>query len=183
MKSGPVPQHPPIKFAPAPIKAGRCDANCSAVVPYTGEPSSVWGRPAFALIQMGSDVAARRRAQMGTYSAIPVPQFAPTPSAPSSVMRRAACSGVTPVMVRSLRLPLRSYSINKFAALLWFRWRNPDSCSEWSVAELARARASADPAERARILAGIAQYNEDDLLAMRAVWHWMMREGPRAERA
>ena len=80
---------------------------------------------------------------------------------------------------RSVRLPLYSYSIKQVAKLAGFRWRNPDSGSVWSIVQYQKARASADPEERARRVREIEEYNADDLLAMRAVWRWMQREGPR----
>lgn len=78
---------------------------------------------------------------------------------------------------RWVRLPLRSYSIKFVAPWMGFRWRNPESGSEWSVAQYHRARESRDPAERERLLAAVAEYNADDLLAMRAIWRWLEREG------
>ena len=80
---------------------------------------------------------------------------------------------------RCVRLPLYSYSIKQVAALAGFRWRNPNSGSVWSIVQYQKARASGDPAERARLLREIAEYNADDLLAMRAVWLWMLQDGPK----
>lgn len=79
---------------------------------------------------------------------------------------------------QSLRLPLRGYSVKKVARFVGFRWRNPESGSQWSVERFTRARATADPAERERILADIAEYNADDLWAMRAIWRWMREHAP-----
>ena len=78
----------------------------------------------------------------------------------------------------AVRLPLRSYSIKQVAPWVGFNWRNPESGSQWSVVEYRRAKLATDPAERDAILAGIAQYNEDDLLAMRAVWEWLAAHAP-----
>lgn len=80
---------------------------------------------------------------------------------------------------RCVRLPLYSYSVKQVAGLAGFRWRNPDSGSVWSIVQYQKARASRDPAERERILRGIVDYNADDLLAMRAVWRWMLEQGPK----
>ena len=80
---------------------------------------------------------------------------------------------------RCVRLPLYSYSVKKVAGLAGFHWRNPDSGSVWSIVQYQKARASSDPAERARILREIVDYNADDLLAMRAVWRWMLEQGPK----
>jgi uncharacterized protein len=80
---------------------------------------------------------------------------------------------------RSVRLPVYSYSIKQVARLAGFEWRNPDSGSVWSMVQYQKACASRDPAERARIVCEIEEYNADDLLAMRAVWHWLLREGPK----
>ena len=74
---------------------------------------------------------------------------------------------------RSVRLPLRSTSIKFVAPWLGFRWSNPDADAAWSTAQLHRARAAADPAERERLLAEVARYNADDLRAMQTVWEWM----------
>ena len=79
----------------------------------------------------------------------------------------------------ALRLPLYSYSIKKVADHVGFRWRNPESGSAWSIVQYQKARQARDPAERARILKEITDYNADDLLAMRAVWRWMLAEGPK----
>jgi uncharacterized protein len=81
---------------------------------------------------------------------------------------------------RCVRLPLYSYSVKKVADFVGFRWRNPGSGSVWSIVQYERARASGDPTERARIVREIEEYNGDDLLAMRAVWRWMLAEGPKA---
>ena len=59
-----------------------------------------------ALIQMGRSVAARSRPQMETKPAMPWPQLAPITSAPASVSAWAVCSGVLPIIVRSLSFPL-----------------------------------------------------------------------------
>lgn len=82
---------------------------------------------------------------------------------------------------QSLRLPLRGYSAKKVAAFVGFRWRNPDSGSQWSVERFTRARATTDPAERAQILADLAEYNADDLWAMQAIWRWMLEHGPKGQ--
>ncbi len=82
------------------------------------------------------------------------------------------------VLDRSVRLPLRSYSVKWVAPFAGFAWRNPEAGSEWSVAQFHRARESRDPAERERLLAAIAEYNVDDLMAMRAVWRWLESAGP-----
>jgi uncharacterized protein len=81
---------------------------------------------------------------------------------------------------RSVRLPVYSYSVKKVAAFAGFSWRNPASGSVWSIVQYQKARASQDPAERARLVREIEVYNADDLLAMRAVWRWMLKEGPKA---
>jgi uncharacterized protein len=80
---------------------------------------------------------------------------------------------------RSVRLPVYSYSIKRVADFAGFSWRNPASGSVWSIVQYQRARACSDPAERTRLLGEIEDYNADDLLAMRAVWRWMLKEGPR----
>jgi predicted RecB family nuclease len=74
---------------------------------------------------------------------------------------------------RCVRLPLRSTSVKFVAPWLGFKWSNPDADAAWSTAQLHRARASSDPAERAALLAEVARYNADDLWAMRTVWKWL----------
>jgi predicted RecB family nuclease len=81
------------------------------------------------------------------------------------------------VIERTVRLPLRSTSIKFVAPWMGFSWSNPDADAEWSTAQLHRARETADPAERERMLAEVARYNEDDLRAMRVVWRWLERNG------
>jgi uncharacterized protein len=78
----------------------------------------------------------------------------------------------------SVRLPLRSYSIKHVAKHVGFRWRNPEAGSQWSIVQYRRAIATTDDAERRRLLDAIAEYNEDDLLAMRAVWEWLEANAP-----
>jgi uncharacterized protein len=90
------------------------------------------------------------------------------------------------VLERSVRLPLRSTSVKFVAPWLGFRWSNPDADAAWSTAQLHRARATDDEAERARLLDEVARYNADDLWAMRVVWRWLEGEsggtrGPRAD--
>lgn len=82
------------------------------------------------------------------------------------------------VVERCVRLPLRSYSIKFVAPWMGFEWRDPDSGSEWSIAQFHRARSTEDAQERASRLAAIAQYNADDVLAMRAVWRWIEANQP-----
>jgi predicted RecB family nuclease len=93
----------------------------------------------------------------------------------------AACFDLKRVLDRCVRLPLRSYSIKHVAPWMGFRWRNPESGSEWSVAHYQRASTADDPAERERLLAEILEYNEDDLWAMRAVWRWLEGNAPKAK--
>ena len=80
---------------------------------------------------------------------------------------------------RAVRLPLDSCSIRQVAGLAGFRWRSPRPGPAGTIGQYQKARASTDPAERARILREIADSNAEDLLAMRAVWRWMIEHGPR----
>lgn len=82
------------------------------------------------------------------------------------------------VLDRCVRLPLRSYSVKHVAPWMGFEWRNPEAGSEWSVAQYHHARRSADSAERDRLLAAVAEYNADDLWAMRAIWMWLREHEP-----
>ncbi len=81
---------------------------------------------------------------------------------------------------QALRLPLRGYSVKKVAPFVGFQWSNPQAGSQWSVERFTRARATTDPAERTAIMAELAQYNADDLWAMRAIWHWMVEHSPKS---
>jgi len=81
-------------------------------------------------------------------------------------------------VVPAVRLPLRSYSIKQVAPWVGFEWRNPDSGSQWSIVQYRKVKQTRDPAERTRLLQELADYNEDDLLAMRAVWRWLEEHGP-----
>lgn len=81
---------------------------------------------------------------------------------------------------RSVRLPVRGTSVKQVAPWLGFSWSNPDADAEWSIAQLARARRTSDPAARQAILDEVARYNADDLWAMRVVWRWLEATAPRA---
>ena len=74
---------------------------------------------------------------------------------------------------KCVRLPLRSTSVKYVAPWLGFAWSNPNADAAWSTAQLHRAYACKDPAERAELLAEVARYNADDLWAMRVVWRWL----------
>jgi hypothetical protein len=80
---------------------------------------------------------------------------------------------------RAVRLPLDSCSIRQVAGLAGFRWRAPRPGPAGSIGQYQKAQASTDPVERARILREIVDSNAEDLLAMRAVWRWMIEQGPR----
>ena len=80
---------------------------------------------------------------------------------------------------RAVRLPLDPCSIRQVAGLASFRWRSPRPGPAGTIGQYQKARTSADPVERARILRVIADSNADDLLALRAVWRWMLEQGPR----
>lgn len=79
---------------------------------------------------------------------------------------------------RAVRLPCGSCSIRQVAVLAGFRWRRPGPGPAANIDRYREGRASADPTERARILREIADANAEDLLAMRAVWRWMLEQGP-----
>ena len=79
---------------------------------------------------------------------------------------------------RCVRLPLRSTSVKYVAPWLGFNWSNPNADAAWSTAQLHRAYASQDRAERAELLAEVARYNADDLWAMRVVWRWLKSAWP-----
>lgn len=114
------------------------------------------------------------------YEPLWVRRYAERHGAPDGFVDRmnAACFDLKRVLDRSVRLPLRSYSIKHVARWMGFSWRNPESGSEWSTARFHRARSTADAAEREQSLAELAEYNEDDLLAMRAIWRWLAANAP-----
>ncbi len=70
-------------------------------------------------------------------------------------------------VLRALRLPPDACSVRRVAELAGFRWRSP------------AAAADSDPSGRARLLREIADSSTEDLLAMRAVWRWLLEQGPR----
>ncbi len=111
-----------------------------------------------------------------------VERYADRLGAPEGFVARmkTACFDLKRLLDRCVRLPLRSYSIKHVAPWMGFEWRNPDSGSEWSVAQFHRARETGEPAERERLLAALVEYNEDDLWAMRAVWRWLRANAPSA---
>lgn len=80
---------------------------------------------------------------------------------------------------RTLRMPPGSCSIGQVAGLAGFRWRSPRPGPDGTIGQYRKARTSIDPVERARILREIVDSNAEDLLAMRAVWRWMIEQGPR----
>jgi hypothetical protein len=80
---------------------------------------------------------------------------------------------------RCVRLPLGSCSLREVAGFAGFRWRDPGPNPGVSTLRCEEARASVDPVRRERILQGILAGNADDLRAMRAVWRWLLREGPK----
>lgn len=84
-----------------------------------------------------------------------------------------ACFDLHRALDRCVRLPLRSTSVKFVARWLGFEWSNPASDAAWSTAQAHRARATADPVERARLLDEVVRYNADDLWAMRRVWKWL----------
>ncbi len=83
------------------------------------------------------------------------------------------CFDLKRVLDRTVRLPLRSYSIKHVARWMGFAWRNPESGSEWSTARFHQATIAPTAEERAALLREVAEYNEDDLFAMRAIWRWL----------
>ena len=109
------------------------------------------------------------------YEPLWVRRYADRYGAPEGFLERmnAACFDLKRVLDRCARLPLRSYSIKHVARWMGFAWRNPESGSEWSTARFHRACETADIAERAELLRGLGEYNEDDLLAMRTIWRWL----------
>jgi uncharacterized protein len=116
-----------------------------------------------------------RWAHWDHYEPLWVRRYADRFGAPAGFLDRmnAACFDLKRVLDRCVRLPLRSYSIKHVARWMGFAWRNPDSGSEWSTARFHRARQSEDATDREALLRELGEYNEDDLLAMRAIWRWL----------
>lgn len=108
-------------------------------------------------------------------------RYAERLGAPAGFLERltSACYDLKRALDQCVRLPLRSYSIKHVAPWMGFAWRNPDSGSEWSVAQFQRANETADPEQRQALLDAIREYNEDDLWAMRAVWRWLVANRPK----
>jgi predicted RecB family nuclease len=74
---------------------------------------------------------------------------------------------------KAVCLPLVSYSIKKVAPYVGFRWTNPATGGLWSTVQYRLAMEEPDPTRRRALFAPIVEYNHGDLLAMRAVWHWL----------
>jgi hypothetical protein len=80
---------------------------------------------------------------------------------------------------RSVGLPPGSGSIRQVAGLAGFRWRSASPGPAGSIGRCRIAQAGADPAGRMHIRRELAESNAEELLAMRAVWRWMLERGPR----
>jgi hypothetical protein len=80
---------------------------------------------------------------------------------------------------RAVLLPFDAHSIRQVAVLAGFRWRSAPRGPGGPIGRGRMALAGAGPAERARLLREIADSSAENLLAMRAVWHWMLEQGPR----
>ena len=107
---------------------------------------------------------------------------AATYGAPAGLLERLEEAGfelLSRGVRRAVQLPPGSCSIRQVAVLAGFRWRNPDPGPAGSADRYPKALASADPVERAHLLQGIVDANAEDLLAMRAVWRWLIERGPR----
>ena len=72
----------------------------------------------------------------------------------------------------SLALPVPSYGLKVIERLCGYKRGMEDFGGDWSIARYLRASQSPDEAERARIIADIARYNQEDLQAMAAVLRW-----------
>jgi predicted RecB family nuclease len=118
-----------------------------------------------------------------------------SPGVRTSVLSHAAAYGAPPGVLehleealfemlsrdvrRAVRLPPDSCPARQVAGLAGFHWRIPRPVPAWSSDQYLKARASADPVERAHLLRQIEDANAEDLLAMRAMWRWMLEQGPR----
>jgi predicted RecB family nuclease len=111
-----------------------------------------------------------------------VRQYAATYGAPAGFLMRleeAFFELLSRGVRRAMQLPLDSCSIRQVAGLAGFHWRSPGPGPAGTIGQYQKAHASTDPAERAHLLQEIAQSNAEDLLAMRAVWRWLIERGPR----
>jgi len=111
------------------------------------------------------------------------------------VLHGAACYGAPPgflarleealfeLLARGVRrtvgLPPAADSIRQVAELAGFRWRRPRPGPD-RTDHHPPPPPGADPVGHARILRGLADSSAENLLAMRAVWRWMLEQGPRA---
>jgi len=161
---------------------GRGDAVVETLfAPFTkGGDREAWERFVARAIEILDRHPGVRWVHWDVYETLWIRRYAERCGAPEGFEARllAACFDLKRALDRSVRLPLRSYSIKHVAPWMGFRWRNAESGSEWSVAHFERAGSTTDPAERERLLADLAEYNADDLWAMRAVWRWLAANAP-----
>lgn len=145
-----------------------------------GGDLAAWQRFIARATQILDEHPGARWVHWDAYEPLWIGRYAERHGAPDGFVERmrAACFDLKRVVDRCVRLPLRSYSIKYVAPWMGFHWRNAESGSEWSVAHFHRASETTDAAERERLLAELAEYNEDDLWAMRAIWRWLRDNAP-----
>jgi len=80
---------------------------------------------------------------------------------------------------RALRLSPEACSLEQLARLAGFHWRPDRLRPSGPTGRPRRVLASADPVERAQVLRESEGAIAEDLMAMRAVWRWMLEQGPR----
>ena len=102
MKSGVVPQQPPMTETPMATNFSVQAANSSSERSYTVFPPTRRGRPLLGWTMTGSSVAANSLRTMGASSLGPSEQLTPSASTPSPSKSSATISGVEPVSVRPL---------------------------------------------------------------------------------
>ncbi len=102
------------------------------------------------LSQMGSSQESRKRTPMDANESGPAPQLAPMADAPSASMRLAACSGVAPIMVRSLFLPVSKAKLTSTGRPVLRAARRAMDASSRSL-KVSRIRASGLASARAAL--------------------------------
>ncbi|MGA2615207.1 MAG: TM0106 family RecB-like putative nuclease [Spirochaetia bacterium] len=83
-----------------------------------------------------------------------------------------SCFDLLKAIRDSFALPVPSYGLKVIERLSGYRRSMKEYGGDWSISQYLRACESQDGQERARIMAEIARYNEEDLQAMGAILRW-----------
>jgi predicted RecB family nuclease len=84
-----------------------------------------------------------------------------------------SCFDLLKAVRDSYALPVPSYGLKVIEKLCGYKRTMEEYGGDWSIARSIRASETSDEAERSRIMAEIARYNEEDLQAMAAVLRWV----------